>query len=144
MKKKKTKKAAATAKLSFGIEDEEEDGASTTATRTPRSMSNTPDIREDDDAEDNAVVMPKNNREIKEMQKAIRCVQANECRLYLVHKLRAPSYAVAMPFIQEARDSRSRESLESKVKQARSPRSDIHHGGCYWWTRRSSSPLESQ
>ena len=27
-----------------------------------------------------AVVIPKNNREIKEVQKAIRCVQANECQ----------------------------------------------------------------
>lgn len=57
--KKKVKKAATKAKLSFGIDDEDEESAHASAVRTPRSLSRTPDSREDDEGDDNAVIVPK-------------------------------------------------------------------------------------
>jgi protein FAM50 len=57
--KKKTKKAATKAKLSFGIDDEDEGEATASAARTPRSLSRTPDIREDEEGEDGDVILPK-------------------------------------------------------------------------------------
>jgi protein FAM50 len=43
--KKKPKKNAAKGKLSFALDEEEEDGSSTSAAPTPRSLSRTPDVR---------------------------------------------------------------------------------------------------
>jgi len=57
--KKKTKKASAKAKLSFGVDDEEDESAPASAVRTPRSHSQTPDIREEEEGDDGAVVLPK-------------------------------------------------------------------------------------
>jgi protein FAM50 len=56
--KKKPKKIAAKAKLSFGIDDED-DGTSASAAPTPRSLSRTPDIREEAGSDDAAITKKK-------------------------------------------------------------------------------------
>jgi protein FAM50 len=53
--KKKPKKNPAKAKLSFGVDGEDEDDTTASAVHTPRSLSRTPDIREDTGADDATV-----------------------------------------------------------------------------------------
>ena len=56
---KKKKKAVAKVKLSFGVDDEDEDGTGASTAPTPRSMSRTPDIREEEESEGGIVILPK-------------------------------------------------------------------------------------
>lgn len=56
--KKKTKKSAK-AKLSFGVDDGDDDAAAAPPTRTPRSLSRTPDVAEGEEEENGTVPLPK-------------------------------------------------------------------------------------